>query len=211
MHQSLLKISLLMLIMSLVGCGRPNPANIVLRKEIQDLNDNIQTLQRMHLADQAKIAAFEKDRGTVPTLPETQLAKLFTVHAIELLQLTGGSDPDPSRPGDEGIRVYAMPTDDVGDPIKAAGSFKVELFDLNKSSDNLLGTWEFSAEQIRSLWYGKLFQYRYVLPCPWQTVPSHADLTVKVSFSDGLTGRIFIAQKPIKVTLPPTSETTRAK
>ncbi len=41
--------------------------------------------------------------------------------------------------------------------------------------------------------------YTYVLECPWQTVPPHPDLTVKVTFDDELTGRRFVDQTQVKV------------
>jgi hypothetical protein len=41
--------------------------------------------------------------------------------------------------------------------------------------------------------------YTYVLSCPWQSPPKHSDITLKVTFTDALTGRAFTAQKSIKV------------
>jgi hypothetical protein len=137
------------------------------------------------------------------TLPQDRLDKLFTVHGLSLGRLTGGADLDPAKPGDEGIKVYVVPTDDSGESLKAAGSFVIELFDLNKTTDNLVGHWEFSVEQARHNWYGRALLYTYVLNCPWQArPPEHPDLTLKVVFRDELTGREFSLQQAIKVKLP---------
>ena len=49
-------------------------------------------------------------------------------------------------------------------------------------------------------------QYTYVLTCPWQNkIPRHAGLTVRVTFTDALTGRVFTAEKQVKVNPPPAS------
>ena len=63
--------------------------------------------------------------------------------------------------------------------------------------------WEFPVEQSQTYWHSFLMRYEYVLPCPWQDkVPRHPDVTVKVTFTDELTGRQFTAQQVIKVSPP---------
>ncbi|WP_428939227.1 hypothetical protein [Fontivita pretiosa] len=195
------------------GClAKPNQANIALRKQIQALEAQVAELQRRHEADVATIRSLEAQRGTLPTLPADRLQQLFTTSGIKLGRLTGGADLDPSSPGDEGIKVYVVPIDQTGDELKAAGAFDVQLFDLNKPHDNLVGQWHFSVEQAREHWYGSALQYGYVLPCRWQgRVPEHGELTLKVSFHDALTQRQFSIQKVITVNPPPgTQPTTQA-
>ena len=46
--------------------------------------------------------------------------------------------------------------------------------------------------------------YTYVLPCSWQTPPAHGQLTLRVTFVDGLTGRSFTDQRVVNV-IPPTA------
>ena len=73
-----------------LGCGgRPNAANIELRKKKQKLTETVERLESQHRGDQATIKALEESKGTVPTLPSTQLAQLFTTHGIKLERLTG--------------------------------------------------------------------------------------------------------------------------
>jgi hypothetical protein len=91
--------------------------------------------------------------------------------------------------------------DESGGQLKAAGSFVVELFDLHKQSDNLVGRWEFSLEQAKDNWFGYALLYEYVLTARFEHPPEHSDLTLKVTFHDELTGREFTAQKPITVKL----------
>jgi hypothetical protein len=197
-------------LLSLASCGSPNRANIIVRKQNQDLQDKIASLNRQHDADQATIQGLKERIGTLPTLPEDRLARLFTTHGLSLGKLTGGADLDRDKPGDEGLKVYATPTDDDGDTLKAAGSFVVEAFDLAAKPAEV-GKWTFDTDATRKTWNGSFLSHQYVLTCPWQTVPRHEELTVKVTFRDELTGREFHEQRLVKVKLPPTPTTATAE
>jgi hypothetical protein len=198
---------------SLCGCTHPSAANIELRKQNAGLRDQIAELNRQHDGDVATIRGLESSRATtVPTLSGEQLDHLFTVYGIQLGKLTGGADLDPQSSGDEGLKIYAAPIDQDGQPLKAAGAFTVEAFDLSDNGKKI-GEWKFPVSDARKLWYGHAMLYTYVLTCPWQTIPSHESLTIKTTFIDELTGRIFEVQKPVKIALstsrPTTSSTTR--
>jgi hypothetical protein len=203
-------LSLLVLLPAVSGCqflfGSPSKANIQLRKETQQLQGQIAQLKLRHDADAATIAGLTQRTGTVPTLEPARLEKLFTVHGIRVERLTGGADLDPARPGHEGVKVYVGLLDQYGDEIKSAGSFVVEAFDLAESQSPRLGHWEFPVEQAQQNWHSFLTRYEYVLTCPWQTAPRHADVTVRVQFTDELTGRQFTGQSVVKVEVPPTTQ-----
>src|SRR5689334_16796288 len=110
------KMKLLRIVVSLAcadivaGCGAPNQASIEVRRENQSLRDQIEQLQRQHSADEAKIRGLES-RGTLPTLPEDRLNQLFTTHGLRFGKLTGGSDLETNKEGDQGIKVYVVPVD----------------------------------------------------------------------------------------------------
>jgi hypothetical protein len=195
-------IILLAAFVLLPGCSsRPDQANILLRKENQSLADQIGDLQRQNAGLNAQIIAMQARSNSISSqLPESELEKLFTVHAFKLGSLTGGYNPTGSGP-DQMLQVFAVPMDEQGQPLKAAGSFKIELFDLSEP-DTRLGTWNFSTEQARQDWFGQAFQYTYEFDCPWQTPPQHADLLVKVTFTDELTGRVFWVSQNVTVKPP---------
>jgi len=195
-----------LLLCAAAGCGGPDTANIAVRKENQELRDRIATLEKARGADAATIQSLEGRIPTVPTLPKERLDRLFTVHGLELGRLTGGLNSDSNKPGDEGIKVYAVPTDQDGQPLKAAGSFTIEAFDLSNTQTPLVGKWTFDAEAAKKAWNGSALSYRYVLEAPWQNgPPAKPELTVKVTFTDELTGRQFSGQRVVNVTLPPAS------
>ena len=199
----------LMLLCCIGGCNTPNQANIELRKQNQTLQNQIDTLQRQHSADVADINALQSHATTVPVLPQKRLAELFTVHGLKFGRLTGGADLDPSKPGDEGLKIYITPIDEAGEQLKAAGAFTVEAFDLANKDHPLVGSWRFPLSEAAHNWYGRALLYCYVLTCPWQHgPPAHADLTIKVTFTDALTQRYFIAQEIVKIRVPPEAKQT---
>jgi hypothetical protein len=194
-----------LLIATAGGCfgGNPSAANIQLRKDNQQLSDQIDDLNRQHAADQATIHALQAGATTIPSLPEARINELFTTAGLRLEKTTGGFSPDPNKTGDTMVKVYVDPIDQEGDPLKAAGSFKVELFDLALNDHNRIGQWDFDLEAAKSHWYSALFLYDYVLNCPWQTAPTHSHLLLRVTFTDALTQRTFTTDKEITIHLAP--------
>jgi len=189
--------------MMLAGCGSPNRSNIQLRKQVQSLQDQVNTLTLKNAASQNMIQGLQGSRPTIPTLPPDELKKLYVAYGIKFARLTGGADLDPDKPGDEGIKAYVSPMDENGTVIQAAGSFVVEAFDLALQGDNRIGRWEFSTPADKSMWHSLLLEASYELTCPWQKIPVHRYLTLKVTFTDELTHASFAVEKGIEVNLPP--------
>ena len=177
------------------ACSSPDKANITLRKQNGELRSQVEMLQRQHEADAASLRAVEARKGTtVPTLATDQIAQLFTVHGLSFGKLTG-KDPDKSN----ALKVYVVPTDNTGEPLKAAGSFVVEAFDLAAGKENLVGRWEFPLTDAAKNWFGKGLLYTYVLPLQLERTPEHSELTLRVVFRDALTGREIAAQRAVKI------------
>src|SRR5688572_30035216 len=141
----LLPVSALLLVLC-SACGTPNAANIALRKQNQDLQSRLDQLRLELRAAQASVSALESNATTAPILPSQRLEKLFTTHGIQIGRLTGEADLDPAQPGNEGMKLYVIPTDQHSQPLKAAGTFTVEAFDLSQNGENRIGRWEFSVE-----------------------------------------------------------------
>jgi hypothetical protein len=184
------------------GCAsKPSQANILLRKENQQLTGQVTDLKTANAGLTAQIEAIQaQSPATTQELPESRLDLLFTTHGLSFGSLTGGFSPDDGAT-DQMVKVYIVPTDDDGQPLKAAGAFKIELFDLAEQ-DTRLGTWNFSTEQARGDWFGHALLYTYEFDCSWQTPPRHADLLLRVTFTDELTGRQFKADRNITVQPP---------
>ncbi len=192
------------------GCSGPSQANIELRKQNQDLQDKITQLDRQHQADLGTILGLEANTKTELTLPQHQLDELFTAAGLQFGSGTGGSNPDPSKPADTMLKVHVVPTDVDGDPIKAAGTFRIELFDLALQQGNRIGQWDFDLAASKAHWYAHAFLYTYVFDCPWQAQPTHSDLEVRVTFTDALTHRVIVGKRDVKVQLPPQIQNSTA-
>lgn len=200
------------LLFCLTGCGRPSQANVELRKQVQTLQSQLDQCHVDRKQDGQMIRGLQARIPTEPTLPPDKLAKLFTAHGIGFGRLTGGANLDPNKPGDQAIQVYVYPVDQSGQPLKASGSFMVDAFDLASPDKPHIGHWDFPLEQTMKLWAGYfVLEYNYVLTCPWQTVPRHPDLTIRVTFVDELTEVPFVAEKQIRVVLPPPAATPPTK
>jgi len=186
---------------ALSGCfPPPNHADIVFIQKNQKLSQQAADLQRQNDGLKAQLAADEARDGSItPQLPESRLDQLYTTHGLQFTKLTGGFSPDEIGP-DQMVKVGVDPIDQDGEALKAAGSFKIELFDLAEPQTRI-GVWNFSTEQARDHWYGRVYFYSYVFECPWQTPPLHTDLLVRVTFTDELTGRTFTADRHVTVRL----------
>jgi hypothetical protein len=184
------------------GCGTPSKVNIELRKENQRLQETLQEAEHLNGAYQREIAGLRQRQGTLATLPPDRLAQLFTTHGLSFSRLTGGADLNPDQRGDEGLAVHVVPTDQQGQSLKAAGSFDIEAFDLAEPKDPLIGHWHFDLEESKQAWNALALVYCYSLICPWQKVPKHEDITIKVTFLDALTQTPYHAQEVVRVTLP---------
>ena len=194
--------SVLVFICGLAGCASPSAANNQLRVENQKLQEQIEGLQRDKATDHATNEALQKKVGSIPTLPQERLDKLFTVAGLKIGRLTGGANWDSNKPGDNGVKVEVVPLDEQGEKLKVAGSFTVDVFDLADPADTHIAHCQFNVDQARQQWYGAGLLYAYVLKCPWQRVPAHNELTIRVMYHDELTGREFTQQQVVKVHPP---------
>ena len=191
-----LPICLILVAAMLAGCGSPNKASIVVRKKNQDLRATVAELQAKNDQLRGDLARRENaaPATTLPTLPQQRLEEMFTVSGLTFGRLTGFDPRDPERT----LTVYLTPVDAAGDANKAVGDVTVEAFDLSTSGDVRLGTWTFPAADVKKRWSGLLIN-GYVLPCPWEGEAPAAGkkITVKVTFSDLLTGRVLTAKKDV--------------
>ena len=103
----------------------------------------------------------------------------------------------------EKLIVYIQPIDHHGDVIKAAGAVDVQLWDLNRQDGQaLLGQWRVEPDQLAKLWFATLviINYRLTFDLPDEPRPFEEPLTVKVTFTDYLSGKVFEEQKVIDPT-----------
>ena len=216
--RSILFLPLLAILPLIGGCqllsvfAPPNPVNNQLRKDKYELETQVADLKARLDASERVILGLRNASSigaTQPTLPAERIARLVTTHGLQFGRLTGGADTDRDAPGDEALRVYVVPTDKTDQPIKAAGAFTIEAFDLEEPGAPLLGSWTVGVEEAKQNWRGTLLDYTYAFSFPWQRPPAREQVTVKVRFVDELTQTPFTIQKAVKVKPPPASAATR--
>ncbi len=156
------------------------------------------------------IAQKDKQIATLQTLGQKRLEKLNRVERINLSGSSTGVDLD-DKPGDEAIKVYLQPIDQDGSTIKAAGSIKIELYDLAAApKENLIGRYEWSVDEISKHW-ASFVVHHYSFVCKWQAqTPKHDEITIRVEFTDYLTGKTFTNQTVCKIQLPPKGSDNQA-
>ncbi len=176
-----------------------------LDRQVRDLTDQVQALQDELAAKKAVLEAKDKQIATLRRIGDKRFEMLFHVTDVEIERLSGGADYD-GQPGHDGVTVYLQPLDQDGHVIKAAGDIRVQLLDLaNPDGQHLIGEYRLGVDKAREAWHGKLMTNHYTLKCPWpkQTgPPAHPEITVRVEFTDYLTGRTFRDQRVVEVTLP---------
>ncbi len=131
---------------------------------------------------------------------EARLEKLYTVAAIKIGGYTNFYDQDKDG-AKETLIVYFAPIDSVGDPVKAAGTVDVQLWDLNKAQNEaILASWHIEPGELQKMWFDAMLKINYRLTFNAAKISAlpPSPLTVKVTFVDSLTGRTFTEQKVIK-------------
>jgi hypothetical protein len=147
------------------------------------------TAENKQLKNQIKVLA---------DLPEQdRLGSLYNLQKIEIGKFTGFFDKDKDGTKEKLI-VYIQPLDEEGDAIKAAGAVEVQLWNLNTSETGnaLLGQWQVNPEEMKKLWFATMVKtnYRLTFDITDKVTSFEEPLTVKVTFIDYHTGKIFKEQ-----------------
>ena len=164
------------------------------------------TLQQKDLESKLEQSAAENKKlkqqiHTLSGLPEQLKGKnLYSIRDVEIGKYTGFFDKDKDGTKEK-LVVYIEPIDEQGDVIKAPAEIEVELWDLNKSDgEALIAKWPaVKPDELKKLWFDGLLKVNYRLTFDIEDkVESLNDpLTVKVTFTDYLSGNVFKKQKVI--------------
>ena len=132
--------------------------------------------------------------------PDVEPEKLYNLQKVKVTKYTNLYDKDKDSKKEKLI-IYIQPIDEEGDIIKVAGAVDVQLWNLNKKDGQaLLGQWHVKPNELRKLWFATLvtINYRLMFDVADKIKSFEEPLTVKVTFTDYLTGKIFKEQKVIK-------------
>ncbi|NLZ06431.1 MAG: hypothetical protein GXY19_14780 [Phycisphaerae bacterium] len=190
----------LMLVAALAtGCGigseRKAPAEIKVQQIAREKTELMRDLQQakaenQQLAEQIKaLSVFPEDKPLNP----------YRLQRVKITRYSNFYDKDNDGKREKLI-VYVEPVDLDGDAVKAAGTVDVQLWNLNNlNGQAMLGQWQVDPNDLRKLWYDTLVSanYRLTFDAPPELDVLAEPLTVKVTFTDYLTGEIFRDQYAI--------------
>jgi len=191
------------------GCGNAGSSGKpTLSQQVQQL-----TAQKADLQNQLEQTKTENDRlkkqaESLSKLPGDKRADaIYHLKSIAIGRYTNFYDEDktPGATGKKNLVVYVEPIDETGDVIKAAGAIDVQLWDLNKKeSEARLAQWRVEPNEIKKLWLGGMLSSSYRLSFDAAGIVDKFDkpLTVKVNFTDYLSGETFTEQFIIRPPQP---------
>ena len=187
------------LLAAVAGCESTG-TRIPLTKQLRILKQENAQLQNQAEQSAAETEQLKKQVQTLSGLPQDKLENLYDIQKIKITRYTGFYDKDDDGSKEELI-VYIQPLDEDGDIVKAAGSVDVQLWDLNRENGQaLLGQWHVGPEELKKNWFATLItiNYRLTFDVSAQIKGLEGPLTVKVTFTDYLSGRVFNEQRVIK-------------
>lgn len=131
--------------------------------------------------------------------PEVRLEVLGRLESIGISSRTGLYDRDKDGTK-ETLVVYVRTIDDAGDAIKAVGSVEVQLWDLEAEDNARLAQWRIKPEELKRLWSSTVMTsyFRLTFDVSELLADNEKELTVKVTFTDYITGNILRKQRVIQ-------------
>lgn len=187
------------LLLFAAGCGigseRKDPAELKaerLRQEKASLTGDVQQYR-------AEIEQLQAQIQSLSALPQDQRDNPYELTTIRIARISNFFDKDKDGK-QEKLIVYVQPIDAEGDVVKAAGTISVQLWNLNNpNGEALLGQWKVEPAELRKLWFDSFTTgYRLTFDRPEAVGVFSEPLTIKVTFTDYLTGQSFRAQQVIE-------------
>jgi hypothetical protein len=163
-----------------------------------DLRDRLQ-------AGLTRIVEVLRGGPEVGAAPAAQSEGMFAPASIAIGFFTRSKDFD-GQPGDDGLEVRVQPLDRFGDPTKATGSYRVEVFESRRLTTEKrgrqLGQWFIQVlDEAATRKYYDPLDRSYVFPLLWET-PLEPGMEVIVQVTYGAPGEAvgrLAAQRAIRI------------
>lgn len=182
------------------GCESGSASRTAMASEIEKLSQEKAELNSQIEQLKSETGQLRKQIKVLSGLSKDEIEDLYKLQRIKIGGYTNFYDKDKDGKKEKLI-VYVQPIDQDGDVIKIAGAMGVQLWDLNSSQANqaLIAEWDVPPNELRKLWYAALrTNYRLTFDVADKIDSIEEPLTVKVSFTDYLTGKVFTEQTVIK-------------
>jgi cell division protein FtsB len=184
------------------GCENADTGMPGLTSQVQRLSREKTQLQSQLEQCKTENEQLKNQIETLTALPKDQVV-LWSIQRIEIGRLSDLHDADKDGKKEKLI-VYVQPIDQDGDTVKSPGAVDVQLWDLNKKGGQaLVAEWHIGPAELKKLWLTALLAGNYKLAFDVADKvelfkSASGGLTVKVAFTDYLTGKTFQEQKVIK-------------
>ncbi len=191
---------ILIFTLAVTGCNKANEKAQLLEK-IEQLTEQNTELTGALVQSKSENEELKGQVQVLSSLPEEVKGEnLYNLQKIKIGRYTDFYDKDHDGKK-ETLIVYIQTIDDQGDKMKASGTTEVELWDLNKQDGQaMLARWKVEPEELKKLWNATMLTINYRLTFDITEIVKsfNKPLTVKVKFTDYLTGRTFEDQRVIK-------------
>ncbi len=185
----------------LPGCANAGSRRALLTKKINTLRQEKTELTYQIKQVKTENKQLKKQLHVLSGLPaEVKLESLYDLQRIKISKYTNLYDKDKDAQY-ETLIVYIQPIDEEGDVVKATGAVDVQLWNLNKKDGQaLLGQWHVGPNELKKLWFATIItiNYRLTFEIADKVESFEEPLTVKVTFTDYLAGKVFKEQRVIK-------------
>ena len=206
--RSLLFVVTLISLAFVFGCDGQTAGKPTTAQQVQQL-----TAQKTDLQNQLEQTKTENDRlkkqaEAISKLPGDKRADaVYHLKSIKIDRFTNFYDKDKASgaTGKKNLVVYVEPIDETGDAVKAGGAVEVQLWDLNKKENEArLAQWRVEPNELKTLWLSGMLSSSYRLSFDMAGIVDKLDkpLTVKVNFTDYLSGGTFTEQFIIRPPQP---------
>ena len=188
------------LIFLVAGCQKPKE-DTSLNLLTEQLTQQNRKLREQIDQSKTETKKLKEQVQVLSGLPEdVRIENLYSLDRIKIGRLSGFFDKDKDGKREKMI-VYVTPIDKDDDGIKATGAVNVQLWDLNKANgEAMLGEWDVEPDELKKLWFKTLIavNYRLVFDIPDTVKSFDEQLTVRLTFTDYLSGKVFKDQKVIE-------------
>jgi hypothetical protein len=183
------------------SCENGGSKPLSLAEEINALREEKKQLAHQIEQSKAENKQLRKQMEVLAELPpEAKLENLYRLRSVKIGRYTGFYDKDKDGKKEKLI-VYIQPIDEEGDIVKATGAVDVQLWDLSREQgEALLGEWRVEPDELKELWFAAMISINYRLTFDVAEIIEGVEepLTVKMTFTDYLAGKVFKEQKVVK-------------
>ena len=188
-------------VFAIAGCETVGEQKLSPAEQIQKLTHEKTLLTRQIEQYESESRQLKKQLNTLAGLePSRTSESIYELQKVRIGRYTDFYDKDKDGKAEKLI-VYIQPIDAEGDVIKAAGAVDVQLWNLNRPDGQaLLGRWHVGPNELKKLWFATLItiNYRLTFDVSNDITDLQEPLTVKITFTDYLSGKVFEVQRVIK-------------